>query len=81
MTVADALRSHEAVTLRTSTVDGDLSRAASAIGVRVLATASDSLRAGRDLHDAWSQRLSGLPFRPPSGSAPPPAPGTTRAHL
>jgi hypothetical protein len=81
MTVADALRSHEAVALRTSTMDDDLSRAASTIGVRVLATFSDSLRNGRDLHDEWSQRLSGLPFHPPSESPPPPASGATRAHL
>lgn len=81
MTIADTLRSHEAVVLRTSTMDTDRTLAASTIGVRVLATVADSLRSGRALHDEWSDRLSNLPFHPPPESPPSSTPDTTRAHL
>jgi hypothetical protein len=119
MTIADALRSAEAVTLRAAdgltartadavtprategltpraaagetlrtagdgtlwAPDGEVSRAAAAVGVRVLATVSDSLQAGHDLHDRWSGKLSDLPFHPPAESGPSAAQSTTRVEL
>jgi hypothetical protein len=70
--LADVLSSAQAVSLRAAAGkagEGAVLAAADA-GAHLLAAAADALTDGRDLHHAWSDRLTELPYRAPNDSGP-----------
>jgi hypothetical protein len=93
-TVAAALRSAEAVTLRgvapvnafdmaamNPTTSEALTQAAATVGALVLDTMVESMRAGHDLHGEWAPWLVELPYRSPADTGPTGASAITRVEL
>ena len=81
LAVAAALGSAEAVVLKSAPVDSPAAAdAAATVGATVLGPVADAVRAGYDLHDAWSPGLTELTYRGPMPAGPVGEP-TTRADL
>ena len=82
MAVAATLTSAEAVVLKSAPSDSPAAAsAAAAVGVKVLGPVADAVRAGRDLHDAWSPSLTELTYRGAAPAGPLGYSSTTRADL